>query len=143
MSCDIHAAGGSMGQRMRDAGAVTDDIQPLMPRLQVAVDVNLHVIKFDLDTVEQRVCIGSAGCDLIQRIDHLNDAVEDTLRDNQREVAGRCGKSRYDKAFSDPGGIAAPSADQIAESLHHDTAAEHIGEPRNAFTVAVGILKRF
>ncbi len=43
------------------------------------VNLDLHVVELDLDAVEQGVVVRGAGGDLVERVDHLDDAVEDTL----------------------------------------------------------------
>ncbi len=79
LPCHIHAARRCMGQRVCHAAAVTDHIQPLVSRLKVLVDIDLHVVELDLHTVQQCIVICRSGRDLVQGIDHLDDAVEDPL----------------------------------------------------------------
>ena len=86
---------------MGDAAAVADDEQALVRGLEVFVDGDLHIIKLDLDAVEQRVVVGRAGGDLVEGVDHFDDAVENALRDDEREVAGRGGERRGDEGLFD------------------------------------------
>ena len=72
---DVHAACGSMRKGMRHTGAVSDDVQSLMVRFKILVDVDLHIVKFDLHAIEKRIGIGGTGCDLVQSVDHLNQSV--------------------------------------------------------------------
>ena len=127
---------------MRHAGAVADHIQAVIFRLQIVVDLDLHIIELDFDTVEQRIIIGSTGRNFVQRIDHLNDAVQNTLRNDKAQITRLRRKSRNNKALRNALCIGTASADQIAEALHDHTAAEHIGKPCDALAVAVGITER-
>ena len=52
---DVHTACGSMRERMRHAGAVSDDVQSLMVRFTILVDVDLHVVEFELHALEKRL----------------------------------------------------------------------------------------
>ena len=42
-----------------------------------------HVVELNFNTIEQGIVISSTGSDLIERIDHLDDAVKDPLRKNE------------------------------------------------------------
>ena len=59
---------------------VADDIQSLMAGLQIAVDFDFHIVEFYFDAVQQGVIVGGTGRDFIQRVNHFDDAVQDTLR---------------------------------------------------------------
>ena len=72
-----------MGQGMGHAAAVTDDVKALVTAFQVLVQFHFHVVEFDLHAVEQGIVIGGTGCDLVQGVDHLNDAVQNTLGQHQ------------------------------------------------------------
>ena len=72
----MYAACGGVGQGVRDAGAVADDIQTGALGLEIVVDLDFHVIELDLNAVEQSVVIGGAGGNLVKGVDHLDDAVE-------------------------------------------------------------------
>ena len=48
---------------MRDAAAVADDIQALVAGFQLLVNLDFHVVEFDLYAVEQRIVVGCAGGD--------------------------------------------------------------------------------
>ena len=72
---------------------------------------------------------------------HFDDAVENALRDDEREVAGRGGERRGDEGLFDALGRRALAADEIAEALDHDAAAEHVRKPRDRLAVAVGVLE--
>ena len=71
----IHTACGCMGQGVGYTTAVTDDVKTFVAGLQILIDVNLHVVEFDFNAIKQGVVIGSARSDLIQGIDHLDDAI--------------------------------------------------------------------
>ena len=60
---------------MRYAASVSDDIQSFILGLQVFIDLDLHVIEFDFHTIEQRIIVCRSGRNLVQRIDHFNDAI--------------------------------------------------------------------
>ena len=127
---------------MRDAAAVADDEQALVRRLQILVDGDLHVVEFDLNAVKQRIVVRRTGGDLVKRVDHLDDAVENALRDDQRQIARRSRQRGGDEGFVDALLRRALAADEIAEALHHHAAAQHIRKPCNGLAVAVGILER-
>ena len=63
-----------MRQRMRHAAAVPDDIEALMPRLKVLVELHFHIVEFNFYAIEQRVVVGRTGRDPVERIDHLDNA---------------------------------------------------------------------
>ena len=111
---------------MRDAAAVADDEQALVRRLQILVDGDLHVVEFDLNAVKQRIVVRRTGGDLVKRVDHLDDAVENALRDDQRQIARRSRQRGGDEGFVDALLRRALAADEIAEALHHHAAAQHI-----------------
>ena len=79
--CD--AAGGGVGQGMGDAAAVADDVQPRIPGLQMFIHGHFHIVELDLHAVEQGVVVGGAGGDLIQRVEHFDDAVQNSLGQHQ------------------------------------------------------------
>ena len=126
---------------MGHARAVADHVQSLVDRLEIVVDLDFHIIKLDLHAVEQRVVVGRAGGDLVEGVDHLDDAVEDALGDHETEIAGRGRERRRDKALGNAGRRASSAAHEIAEALHDDAAAEHVRQARDALAVAVGILE--
>ena len=74
---------------MGDAAAVTDNKETGISGLQFLIDFYFHVVEFDFHTVEQSIIIGGAGCNLIQCVDHLDDAVQNSLGKNQTQIAGR------------------------------------------------------
>ena len=126
---------------MGDAAAVADDVQAGVLGLQVLVYGNLHVVELDLYTIEQGVVVGGARGDLVQGVDHLNDAVQNPLGQYQAQVAGSCVQCGGDEALLHPLGSGALAPDQIAEALDHDAAAQHIAQAGNGFAVAVGVLE--
>ena len=71
----VDTAGGGMGQGVGHAGAVADDVEPLVAAFQIFIQLHLHVVELDLHAIEQGIVIGSARGDFIQGINHLNDAV--------------------------------------------------------------------
>ena len=94
LSGDIHAAGGGVGQGMRDAAAVADDIQAVQARFQVLVHIDFHVVEFDLDTVKQGVVVGRAGGDAVKGVNHFDNAVQDALEIGRASCRKEC-RSRW------------------------------------------------
>ncbi len=64
---------------MGDAAAIADDIQPIIAAHQLFIDGNLHIIELYLYTIKQSIVICGTRCDLIQCVDHLYNAVQDSL----------------------------------------------------------------
>ena len=79
----VDSAGRCMGQRMGHAAAVSDNKETLVAGFQIFVDLDLHVVEFNLNAIKQSIIICGSRCDLIQSIDHLNDAIQDTFRHNK------------------------------------------------------------
>jgi len=127
---------------MRYAAAIPDDKQALVLGLEVLVYGDLHVVEFDLHAVKQRVVVGGTRCNFIKGIDHLDNTVQDPLWHDQTEIARCSGESRRDERLGQPLVGRALSADEISEPLYHDTAAQHVGKPRNTLAVAVAVLER-
>ena len=75
---------------MRDAAAVPNDIEAFVPCFEVFVELDFHVIEFYLYAIEQGVIVCSARRYFVERIDHLDNTVKDTLRHHEGEIAG-CG----------------------------------------------------
>ena len=122
----MDAAGGSMGQRVGNAAAVTDDVQTGIAGFQLLVDLHFHVVELNLHAIQQGIIIGSAGGNLVQRIDHFDNAVQNSLGQHQAQVAGGGVQSRGDECLRHAAGGRAAAPDQIAEPLDDDTAAQHI-----------------
>ena len=74
-SCNINAAGGGVRQRMCDAAAVADDVEPLVLGFEVAIDLNLHIVEFYLYAVEEGIIVRRTRCNLIKGVNHFGDAV--------------------------------------------------------------------
>ena len=79
----VDSAGRCMGQRMGHAATVSDNKETLVAGFQIFVDLDLHVVEFNLNAIKQSIIICGSRCDLIQSIDHLDDAVQDTFRHNK------------------------------------------------------------
>ena len=80
VSGDVHTAGAGMRQGVGDTAAVADDEEALAAGLQVFIYFDLHVLEFDFYAIQQRIIVCRSRSDLIKRIDHLDNAVENTLR---------------------------------------------------------------
>ena len=96
---------------MGHTAAVSDDEQSWMTGLEMLVQRHLHIIKLNLHAIEQRIVIGCTWCDLVQRVDHLDDSVQYSLGDDQAQVARRCGQRWFDEGVANAGRRAALSAD--------------------------------
>ena len=125
----MDAAGGSMGQGVGNAGAVADDVQALVTAFQMLVHFHFHIIELDFHTVEQGVVVGSTGSHLIQRIDHFDDAVQNSLGQHQAQVTGGGLQGGGEEGFLNADGVGPAAPDQIAEPLDNDAAAQHVAEP--------------
>ena len=79
----VDSAGRCMGKRVCHAAAVSDNKETLVASFQIFVDLNLHVVEFNLHAIKQSIVIRGSRCDLIQGIDHLDDAIQDTFRHNK------------------------------------------------------------
>ena len=124
---------------MRDAAAVPDHKQTLVAGLEILVDVDGHVVELDLDAIKQGVITCGTRCNFVEGIDHLDDVVKDALRDNQGQVPGDRFQCRVREGFGDTLRRTPLAADQIAESLQHDTAAQHVRQARDALAVPVAV----
>ena len=101
---------------MRNTAAVADDIEPLVRRFKVLVERDLHVVELDLHAVEERIVVCGARRDLVERVDHLDDAVQNALGEHEAQIAGGRRERRRDEAFFDALDRAAAAADEIAEA---------------------------
>ena len=126
---------------MGSSAAVADNEEVLMAGLEVGVNVDLHIIELDLDAVEEGIVVRCTGRDLVKRVDHLDDSVEDSLWDYEGEVAGGRLESGTDEGIRHSLVVRTLTADEVAEALYHNSAAEHIREARDALAVAVRILE--
>ena len=72
-----------MGQGVCHPAAVADHIQPLVYGLKMLVQLYLHIVEFHFYAIEEGIVVRRARRDLIQRVHHLDDAVQDTLRKNE------------------------------------------------------------
>ena len=68
---------------MGHAAAITNNVKAFMAALQILVYIYFHVVEFDLHAVQQGIVIGSTRRDLIQGVDHFNNAVQNTFRQHQ------------------------------------------------------------
>ena len=126
---------------MGDAAAVTDDIKTGVAGFQTLVDLDLHIVELNFYTIKEGIVIGGTGGDFVQRIDHFDDAVEDSLGQYQTQITGGRLQGGRDKGFLDPLGGGALTADQVTEALYDDTAAQHIAESCNGLTISVRVLE--
>ena len=75
----MDAAGGGVGEGVGDAAAVADDKQAGVAGFQLLAHFHFHVVELYFHAVEQGVVVGGAGGDLIQGVDHFDDAIQDAL----------------------------------------------------------------
>ena len=61
-----------MGERVRDAGAVTYDIEPLVLRFEILVCIDFHIVEFDFNDLEQGILVSCSGGNLIEAINHIH-----------------------------------------------------------------------
>ena len=83
LSCHVNSACGCMGKGMCHPTAVSDDIETFVDAFKMLIKLYFHIIKFHFHTIKQCVIVCRSRCDLVQCIDHLNDAIQDTLRQHQ------------------------------------------------------------
>ena len=137
----MDTACGGMRKRMCDAAAIADDIQPIIAAHKLFVDCNLHIIEFYFYTIEEGIIICCAGCNLIECINHFDNAIQQAFWQDQAQVAGGCIQCRCNEGFLYTLWCGTSSTNQIAEALHNYTAAQHIAQAGNGFAIAVGILE--
>ena len=130
-----------MGQGVGNSAAIADDKQALMPGFQMLVHLYFHVVEFDLHTVQKRIVVCRSGGNLVQSVNHLNDAIQNPFGQNQAQIAGGGIQRRGDEGFLDSIGGGAATPNEIAKPLDNDPAAQHIAQPGDGLTVAVGVLK--
>ena len=75
MSCYVNTTCGCMGQGVGYAASVTDDVQTFVTAFQVVVDFNFHIVEFNFHTIQKGIIVCSSRSDLIQGVDHFDDAV--------------------------------------------------------------------
>ena len=68
---------------MSHTASVSDHIQTFVSRLEILVDLHFHIIELYFHAVKQCIVVFRTRRDLIQRLDHLDDAVHDTLRQDK------------------------------------------------------------
>ena len=90
MASYVYTACRRVGKGMGDTAAVSDYVQAVVGALQVLVHCHFHVVEFDFDAVQKGVFVRRTGRNLIQRINHFDNAVQDTFRQNQTQIPGRC-----------------------------------------------------
>lgn len=139
----VDAACRCMREGVGDAAAVSDDIEPRVLGLQMLVQRHFHIIELHLDAIEKRVVICRTRRNLIELIDHLDDAVQNPLGQNQTEIAGRRRQRRADESLCDPLGVGTAAAHEVAEPLDDHAAAEHVRQARDALAIAIAVLERF
>ena len=127
---------------MRHAASVSDDIKSFVRAFQILVNLHFHVIEFYFYAVKEGIIICRARGDLVQSLDHFNDAVQDPFGQYQAQISGSGFKRRTDQAFFNTADSASPASHQISESLYDNAAAQHIGQPGNAFSIAVAVPER-
>ena len=106
-----------MGQRVGDTAAVADDIQTLMTAHELIVHFHFHVIEFYFHAIQKGIVVGCTGSNLIQSIDHLDNSIQNALRQHQAQITGGCVQSGGNEGLLDPVGGGASAPDQIPEAL--------------------------
>ena len=126
---------------MGHAAAITDEIKSLIAALQILINIRLHVVDFDFHTLTQGILVGCTGSDLVQRIDHLDNTVQNTFWQYQTQITGSGFQGRNHHTFLYPVLCTSAVSEQIAETLHDDTTAQHIRQMGNTLSVAVAVIK--
>ena len=104
---------------------------------------DLHIIELNLYAIQQRIVIRRPRRDFIQRVNHLDDAIQNPLWQHQTQIARRSRERRHNHALFQPLFGASASAFQIPKALHDDPAAQHIGKSGNALAITVAVLEGF
>ena len=117
LPCHIDTTGRCMGKRMGNTAAVTDDVESIMTGHQVVIHFHLHVVEFYLHSIEKSVIIRRTRCHLIQGINHLDNTVQNPLRENQAQITGSRIEGWNRKRFIDSLLRASFSADQVSKTL--------------------------
>ena len=139
----MDTACGGMRKRMGDAAAIADDIQPIIAAHQLFIDGNLHIIELYLYTIKEGIIICCAGRNLIECINHFDNAIQQAFWQNKTQITGGCIQCRCNEGFLYTLWCGTSSTNQIAEALHNYTTAQHIAQAGNGFAIAVGILEWF
>ena len=126
---------------MGNTAAVTDDVESIMTGHQVVIHFHLHVVEFYLHSIEKRVIIRRTRCHLIQGINHLDNTVQNPLRENQAQITGSRIEGWNRKRFIDSLLRASFSADQVSKTLHNYATAQHVAEFCNTLSIFIGILE--
>ena len=84
---------------MSNTAAVTNDIQAGIAGLQLLIDLYFHIVELDFHTVQQRIIICRTGGNFIQGINHLDNAIQDPLWQNQSQITGSCLECGGDKGL--------------------------------------------
>ena len=98
----MDTACGGMRKRMGDAAAIADDIQPIIAAHQLFIDGNLHIIELYLYTIKEGIIICCAGRNLIECINHFDNAIQQAFWQNKTQITGgciqcRCNAASYEK----------------------------------------------
>ena len=84
---------------MRYAAAVSDYVQALMFTFEIFVDFDFHIVELDFDAVQKRVVVGGTGRDFIERVNHFDNTVENTLGQYKAKISGRRRQRGNNKPF--------------------------------------------
>ena len=76
------------GRGMGDAAAIADDIQPIIAAHQLFIDGNLHIIELYLYTIKEGIIICCAGRNLIECINHFDNAIQQAFGQNKTQITG-------------------------------------------------------
>ena len=87
MASNVNTACGSMGQRVSDTTSIADYEKILVASLKMIVNLNLHVVELNLNTLEKCVIVCGTRRDVIQCVDHFDDAIKNTLWHNKAQIA--------------------------------------------------------
>ena len=108
---------------MGDAAAIADDIQPIIAAHQLFIDGNLHIIELYLYTIKEGIIICCAGRNLIECINHFDNAIQQAFGQNKTQITGGCIQCRCNEGFLYTLWCGTTTTNQITEALHNYTAA--------------------
>ena len=127
---------------MRNPAAVADHVQTLVPALQLFVHVHFHIIELNFYAVKERVVVRRPRRDFIERVKHFDNPIQNAFGEHQAQIPGSRAQRRRRKRFLYSRFRTSPAVNQIPKPLHDYAPAEHVAQPSNRLTVAVGVTER-
>ena len=72
MSCYVDTTCRCVGQGMGNTASVADHIQTFIAALKIIVNLNFHIVEFNLHTIQQSIVIGSSRSYVARHIAEQN-----------------------------------------------------------------------